>query len=89
MEGEVDDGTMRITVTNDIRGGAGFTNINTKDAIDIQELASDYDEQEEVVGEILNNLIKSVKSNKELTKKIEDITGEDLDDIEDLDDLRP
>ncbi len=88
MEGEVDDGTMRITVTNDIRGGAGFTNINTKDAIDIQELASDYDEQEEVVGEILNNLIKSVKSNKELTKKIEDITGEDLDDIEDLDDLQ-
>lgn len=88
MEGDVDGENMKIIISNAIKGGASFTKINTKDAIEIQELASDYDEQEEVLGVVMDNLIKSIKSNKELTKRIEDFTGEDIDDIEDFDDLQ-
>lgn len=70
---------IEINVKTDIKSGASFTKINKKDAIEIEELISGGD-MEDVAEEISGNLIKAIKKNKELTKKIEELTGEDIED---------
>lgn len=74
---------IEINVKTDIKSGASFTKINKKDAIEIEEFINDGD-FEEVVEEVTANLIKTVKKNKALEEKIEDITGEDVEDAIDM-----
>jgi len=74
---EIDD-DLEIFVKSEIKSGASFTKYNRKDAIEIKELISGGD-FEDVVEEITENLIKAVKKNKDLTRKIEDLTGQDID----------
>jgi len=69
---------LEIFVKSEIKSGANFTKYNRKDAIEIKELISGGD-FEDVVEEITENLIKAVKKNKDLTRKIEDLTGQDID----------
>jgi len=73
---EIEDG-VEMFVKCDIKKGTNFTKVNRKNSIEISELLNDGD-IEEVVGEITENLIESVKKNKDLTKKIEDLTGQDI-----------
>lgn len=70
---------IEINVKTDIKSGASFTKINKKDAIEIEELINGGD-MEDVAEEISENLIKAIKKNKELTKKIEELTGGDIED---------
>src|SRR5574344_2178823 len=60
---------IEINVKTDIKSGASFTKINKKDAIEIEELINGGD-IEDVAEEITGNL----------TKKIEELTGEDIED---------
>ncbi|HHU91324.1 MAG TPA: hypothetical protein GXZ22_09775 [Clostridiaceae bacterium] len=77
--GEIDD-ELEINVKNDIKSGASFTKFNKKNSIEINELISGGD-IEDVAEEISENLIKAIKKNKDLKNKIEDLTGEDIDDL--------
>ncbi len=70
---------IEINVKTDIKSGASFTKINKKDAIEIEELINGGD-IEDVAEEITGNLTKAIKKNKDLTKKIEELTGEDIED---------
>ena len=76
---EEGDDTIEINVKTDIKSGASFTKINKKGAIEIEELLNGGD-FEDVVEEVTENLIKAVKKNKNLTKKIEELTDEDIED---------
>jgi len=75
---EIND-ELEIFVKADIKSGASFTKFNRKDSIEIKKLMTGGD-IEDVVEEITDNLIKAVKKNKDLTKKIEDLTGQDVED---------
>lgn len=80
--GIIEDGseTIEIITKTDIKNGASFPKINKKNAIEIEELMTGGEDIEEVVEEITENLTKAVKKNKDLTKKIEELTGEDVED---------
>ncbi|NLX63219.1 MAG: zinc-ribbon domain-containing protein [Clostridiaceae bacterium] len=75
---EIND-EIEIFVKSDIKSGASFTKFNRKDSIEISKLMSGRG-IEDVVEEITENLIKSIKKNKDLTKKLEDLTGQDIED---------
>lgn len=75
---EIND-NVKIFVQSEIKSGANFKKFNRKDSIEISDLMSGGD-IEDVVEEITDNLIKAVKKNKDLTKKIEDLTGQDVED---------
>ncbi|NLO99381.1 MAG: hypothetical protein GX386_03690 [Clostridiaceae bacterium] len=76
---EEDDETIEIIVKTDIKSGANFTKFNRKNAIEIEELLSGG-EIEDVAEEVSENLIKAIKKNKNLKDKIEELTGEDIED---------
>ncbi len=76
---EESDETFEIITKTDIKNSASFTKINKKNAIEIEELMNGGD-IEGVVEEITENLIKVVKKNKDLTEKIEDLSGQDIED---------
>jgi hypothetical protein len=80
--GVMEDGseTFRIITKTEIKSGASFTKINKKNAIEIEELMSGQEDLEGIVEEITENLTKAVKKNKDITKKIEELTGEDVED---------
>lgn len=69
---------LEIISATTIKSGANFTKINKKNAVVIEELISDGDQLEEIVGEVTENLIKTVKKNKKLTERIEELSGEDI-----------
>ncbi|NLL68527.1 MAG: zinc-ribbon domain-containing protein [Clostridiaceae bacterium] len=79
---EIDQGgeTFKIISTTDIKSGASFTKINKKNAIEINELMTGGEDIEDIVEDITENLTKAIKKNKELTKKIEELSGEDVED---------
>lgn len=77
---DADGDDLEILFSSEIKSGAKFTKFNRNKAIVIEELMNDYDELEEVAEEVTENLIKAVKKNKKLTNKIEDLSGEDVED---------
>jgi orotate phosphoribosyltransferase-like protein len=78
----IDEGSdeLEIFFSTEIKSGAKFTKINKKNAVVLEDILSDYDEMEEVIEDITENLTKTVKKNKKLTEKIEDLSGEDVED---------
>ncbi len=77
---DADGEEIEIVSETTIKSGANFTKINKKNAVVIEELISDGEQLEEIVSEVTENLTKTVKKNKKLTEKIEDLTGEDIED---------
>ncbi|HHW22705.1 MAG TPA: zinc ribbon domain-containing protein [Clostridiaceae bacterium] len=77
---DADGDDLEILFSTEIKSGAKFTKVNKKNAIAIEDLMSDYDEMEEIFDDITENLIKTVKKNKKLTEKIEELSGEDVED---------
>lgn len=70
--------SYEITVNTDIKKGASFTSINKKKAIEFEEIEDDfYDFAEEITG----NFTNAIKKNKGLKNKIEDLAGEDIEDV--------
>lgn len=77
IEDDYNDETIEIITKTDIKRGANFSKINKKNAVEFEELMYDFDT---VVEKVTDNLIKAVKKNKSLTRKIEDISGDDIED---------
>lgn len=75
---DADGDDLEIISSTAIKSGASFTKINKKNAIALEELMSDSDLLEEIVSDVTENLITTVKKNKKLTEKIEDLSGDDV-----------
>ena len=79
-----DDESITVNVDSRISNKASFTKINSKSAIDIEELEEDPYEFLDIAEEILENLVGNIEKNKKLTNAIEDFTGMDADELADL-----
>lgn len=79
-----EDESVKINIDSKIKGGASFAKINTKNAIDIEDLQDDYDQLEEISIEVCEKLADNITKNKKLAKAIEDITGVEADELSDL-----
>ncbi|NLU32771.1 MAG: zinc-ribbon domain-containing protein [Clostridiaceae bacterium] len=84
---KVEDGydeSITVNIDSRISNKASFTKINSKNAIDIEELEEDPYEFLDIAEEIIENLVGNIEKNKKLTNAIEDLTGLDADELADL-----
>lgn len=79
--GDSSDEIIKLTFDADIHKGAKFTKFKSNDAIELQDLVTDRDQLQEVADEVVNNFVESIKNNEKLVEEIEDITGHDIDDL--------
>lgn len=75
-----DDDEFEVFISTEIKSGTDLAKINKKNAIALEEIMNDSDELEAAVEEITENLIKTIKKNKKLAEKIEDLSGESVED---------
>lgn len=84
MESPFSDDKYIVTVETKLRNGARFANFNRKGAIDILDVATDEDELKDIAEDILEKIIDNIEKNKKLVEDIEDKTGADVSDLEDM-----
>lgn len=73
--------SVKIVVDSSVKGGAHFTNFKTSGAIDFLDLVADPTQAQSIAEKALKNVITNVKSNKKLTTALEDLTGQDINDL--------
>jgi hypothetical protein len=77
------DESIEMDIETKIKGGAGFTKLNKKNAVDLEDLASDSKLLKGIAEDVIGNLIKLIEKNKDLVNEIEDTFDVDLSDLED------
>ena len=83
VDNEDTDESFKVVIDSSVKGGAHFTNFKRSGAVDVLDVVSDPAQAESIANKALKNVIINIKSNKKLTSALEDLTGQDIDDLDD------